>query len=98
MPPIGFILSVISPNPYREGQPLVRALRERGQTQASSTRDHVELPAWIHSTSESELPQELAMLVALGGDGTMLYGAGLLGDRAVSLLGVNLWATRLFDM
>ncbi len=89
MPPIGFILKRDQPESVPLCEQLVRALRERGQTELV-LRDHVELPAWIHSTSESELPQELAMLVALGGDGTMLYGAGLLGDRAVSLLGVNL--------
>jgi NAD+ kinase len=30
------------------------------------------------------------MLVALGGDGTFLYGAGLVGDHDVPLLGLNL--------
>jgi len=89
LPPICFILKRDQPESVPLCEQLVLALRERGYAELV-LRDHVELPSWIRSTSESELPQDLAMLVALGGDGTMLYGAGLLGERAVPLLGVNL--------
>jgi NAD+ kinase len=89
LPPICFILKRDQPESVPLCEQLVLALRERGYSELV-LRDHVELPSWIRSTSESELPQDLAMLVALGGDGTMLYGAGLLGERAVPLLGVNL--------
>ncbi len=89
MPPVGFILKRDQPESVPLCEQLVRALRDHGHTELV-LRDHVELPDWIRSTSESELPQDLAMLVALGGDGTMLYGAGILGERAVPIFGVNL--------
>ena len=89
MAPVGFILKRDQPQSVQLCEQLVQVLRERGQTELV-LRDHVQLPSWFHTTSETDLPSELAMLVALGGDGTMLYGAGLLGDRNVPLLGVNL--------
>ena len=46
--------------------------------------------AGITMITEDELPRDLRFLVVLGGDGTMLYGAGLLGDRRVPMLGINL--------
>lgn len=39
---------------------------------------------------EAELPAELDLLLVLGGDGTLLHGAGLVADRGVPLLGINL--------
>ena len=71
MPPVGFILKRDQPESVPLCEQLVRALREHGHTELV-LRDHVELPDWIRSTSESELPQDLAMLGALGGDGTMI--------------------------
>ena len=40
-------------------------------------------------TEESELPDELGLLVVLGGDGTMLGAARLVGARQIPVLGVN---------
>src|SRR5215510_1586860 len=39
--------------------------------------------------AESELPSELDMLVVLGGDGTMLGAARLVGAQQIPVLGVN---------
>ncbi len=89
MPPVGFILKRDQPQSVQLCEQLTHLLRSRGQTELV-LRDHIQLPDWLATTSETDLPTELAMLVALGGDGTMLYGAGLLGNRDVPLLGVNL--------
>jgi NAD+ kinase len=48
------------------------------------------LPEWLNTITEDELPPELRFFIVLGGDGTMLYGAGLLGNRRVPMLGINL--------
>src|SRR5262245_60971758 len=42
------------------------------------------------SVEEEELGDQIDLLVVLGGDGTLLRGAGLVADRGVPLLGVNL--------
>lgn len=39
---------------------------------------------------EAELGAAVELLVVLGGDGTLLYGAGLVADHGVPVLGVNL--------
>lgn len=87
--PVGFILKRDQPRSVQLCVELIQTLRANGGTELV-LRDHIELPSWIQSISEHDLPEKLAMLVALGGDGTMLYGAGLLGSRKIPLLGVNL--------
>ena len=40
-------------------------------------------------TSEDDLPGQADLIIAIGGDGTMLYAASLTGDSGIPLLGVN---------
>lgn len=60
---------------------LVDAVRGRGLREVV-VRDYIDLPPGFASVGERELSQltDLRLLVVLGGDGTMLYGAGLLVD------------------
>lgn len=61
---------------------------------------HDELGEWINSPkhaigkvplcSEKELPKKCTMLIALGGNGTMLAAARLVGQHGIPILGVNL--------
>ncbi|MCC6996697.1 MAG: NAD(+)/NADH kinase [Deltaproteobacteria bacterium] len=44
----------------------------------------------VELVSEAELGEAVELLVVLGGDGTLLYGAGLVADQGVPVLGVNL--------
>ncbi len=44
----------------------------------------------VDMVAETELPHDLRLLVVLGGDGTLLYGANLLRGAATPILGVNL--------
>jgi len=40
--------------------------------------------------SDAELTQRTELLIAMGGDGTLIHGARLLGNRPVPILGINL--------
>ncbi|MBL9003740.1 MAG: NAD(+)/NADH kinase [Myxococcales bacterium] len=60
---------------------LVDAVRARG-LQEAVVRDYIDPPPSLFSVGERELAGlgQLRLLVVLGGDGTMLYGASLLAD------------------
>jgi NAD+ kinase len=55
---------------------------------------HDELAQWLGSSEascpESELPKQCDVLIALGGDGTMLTAARIVGQHGTPILGVNL--------
>ena len=42
-----------------------------------------------HAVAESDLGKQADLVIAVGGDGTMLYGARLIGEQSTPLLGVN---------
>ncbi len=44
----------------------------------------------VELVSEAEIGAAVELLVVLGGDGTLLYGAGLVADHGVPVLGINL--------
>lgn len=96
MRPIGFLLKRDQPDALDLCLQLVAALRQRGERELV-IRDRIQpsgaraaAMAELNTVTEEELPAELRCLVVLGGDGTMLYGAGLLGNRRVPMLGINL--------
>jgi len=52
--------------------------------------NHNTPPHGARFLDESELVQEIDLLVVLGGDGTLLHGAQLVADLRVPILGINL--------
>jgi len=86
---VGFLLKRDQPAAVELCLRLVELVRARGLSELV-VHDHVDLPPGLEAVDEGGLPDALRMLVVLGGDGTMLYGAGLLGARPVPLLGINL--------
>lgn len=85
---IGFVLKRDQPEALELCQRLVQVVRGRGEQEA--VFNDRELPPGLNGVSETELVRDLRLLVVLGGDGTMLYAAGLLGEAQVPMFGVNL--------
>jgi NAD+ kinase len=48
-----------------------------------------DLPAGVERRAEAELADDVDLVLAIGGDGTLLYATRLVADRGVPLLGVN---------
>lgn len=43
----------------------------------------------VHPLAEADLARRADLVVAVGGDGTLLYAAGMVAERATPLLGIN---------
>lgn len=63
--------------------------QQRGITMYAAREIATQLGSEILGEHESELPEGLGLLVVLGGDGTMLGAARLVGTRQIPVLGVN---------
>ena len=87
---IGFL--VRRGNPEGLGLPtsLAAGLRDRGIDAVFVGDYGEEPPSGFPSGPGAEVAKDADILVALGGDGTFLYGADLVGDHDVPLLGLNL--------
>ncbi len=69
---------------------LAAHLRARGVTVLVPDDDSVPADTDdVRAVSESELVRQAELVVAIGGDGTLLYAAGLVAGRGTPLLGVN---------
>ncbi len=89
MSTIGFLLKRDQPDALELCKRLVDWLRQRGHAEVV-LRDRIPVPDYMTTASEDALPAGLRLLVVLGGDGTMLYGAGVLREQQVPMLGINL--------
>lgn len=47
------------------------------------------LPPSVAALPSSELAEQVGLVIVIGGDGTMIYAARLLGERDVPVLGIN---------
>jgi NAD+ kinase len=66
---------------------LVRYLTERGVEVLAANDLPLEIP--VTRLREPELPRHADLMMAIGGDGTMLYAGRLASDSGVPLLGIN---------
>jgi NAD+ kinase len=83
---VGMLLKRGKPEAVQIASALVPWLRAHGH-EPVLVGEH--LPGVRH-VEEPALAEAIDLLVILGGDGTLLHGAGLVADRGVPLLGVNL--------
>jgi NAD+ kinase len=85
----GFLLKRGKPEAREIAAALGRVLQERGCELVALEEDAAVLPAARVVTPET-LGASIDALAVLGGDGTLLYAAGLVADHGVPLFGVNL--------
>jgi NAD+ kinase len=71
---------------------LLAWLEQRGIKSICDTETAAQCAPGVASLSREELPKSIDLLIVLGGDGTLLAAARLLGDRNVPILPVNLGA------
>jgi len=93
---VGVIVKRDKPEAVTLARELAGWLRELGVRPVMLTSEPtvtaVVLPAVpeVELVSEAEIGEAVELLVVLGGDGTLLYGAGLVADQGVPVLGINL--------
>jgi NAD+ kinase len=85
----GFLLKRGKPEARDIAAELGAILRARGCGLVALPEDAPALPG-SEMVSADRLGSSIDTLVVLGGDGTFLYGAGLVADQGVPLFGVNL--------
>lgn len=73
-----------------EATQLARQIMERYPDREFLLQPHVAEPLGRPAVSDEELSRRAELMIVLGGDGTLIYGARLLKGRPVPVLGVNL--------
>jgi NAD+ kinase len=86
----GFLLKRGKPEAREIAAELGEVLRAQGCQLFALEEDVTALPAGAEAVSPERLGFSIDALAVLGGDGTFLYGAGLVADAGVPLFGVNL--------
>jgi len=85
----GFLLKRGKPEARDIAAELAHVVRAEGSSLVTLAEDGPTLDG-ARAVSREELGGSIDALVVLGGDGTFLLGAGLVGDHGVPLFGVNL--------
>jgi NAD+ kinase len=85
----GFLLKRGKPEARELAGALAEVLIARGAGLVALAEDAGALPGATVVSPEA-LAAAIDVLVVLGGDGTFLYGAALVGDRGIPIFGVNL--------
>jgi len=86
----GFLLKRGKPEAREIAAELGQVLRQLGCRLFALDEDVAALPAGAEAVSPERLGSSIDALAVLGGDGTFLYGAGLVADHGVPLFGVTL--------
>ena len=88
----------LMPNPYRDRgfqitREAERILREHGARTAVCLPFHVdrgyEFPKDVRFVTMEEALKDCSVMICLGGDGTILHAARLVGNRDIPMLGIN---------
>jgi NAD+ kinase len=85
----GFLLKRGKPEARELAASVARVLSSRGSTVTVLPEDAAAIPS-ARTVAAADLGASIDVLAVLGGDGTFLYGASLVGDHGVPIFGVNL--------
>src|SRR5205823_11731783 len=85
---VGLLLKLHKPEAVELARELLGGLAARGIDVVVSGAPDDALPEVAH-VPDAELGR-VALLVVLGGDGTLLHGAELVADEGIPILGINL--------
>jgi NAD+ kinase len=92
MKKVAIFAKVHDPRCLGIAEELIEWLAGRGVT--ASVEDHLfkrlSRPSATESSNSSDIARDADLVVVLGGDGTLIAAARLVGDRPVPILGVNL--------
>jgi len=69
--------------------PLITALHERGLQVLALDENPAGIPAGAVASSAAHIIERAELIIAIGGDGTLLYAAGLVAGADIPLLGIN---------
>jgi NAD+ kinase len=86
---VGFVLKREKPEAETIARQLIPWLVSRGH-EALVAPENGDVADHVTVLPDDEMGARVDLLVVLGGDGTLLHGGGLVGDRAVPILGINL--------
>ena len=85
----GFLLKHAKPEAFELAVELGAVIRKAGSSVVAIEGDG-DAPPGSKVVPAAQLGSAVDALIVLGGDGTFLYGAGLVADHGVPLLGINL--------
>jgi len=86
---IGIVAKLNKPEALHMSQEVAGWLAERG-VEVFLEGELAKRIGYPKGYTDTELPNRIELMLVLGGDGTMLYAARLVGDRGIPILGVNL--------
>ncbi|MBI5047615.1 MAG: NAD(+)/NADH kinase [Deltaproteobacteria bacterium] len=89
MKKVGIVAKLNKPEAVKISHDIVKWLTDRGvevylDNELAARLSHPK------SCSATKLPDAVELIIVLGGDGTMLYAARLIGENKIPILGVNL--------
>lgn len=89
MKKIGIVAKLSNPRAVEVSEGVAKWLAEKG-VEVYGEKELSERVKLVETVSREDLPDKIDTLIVLGGDGTMLYAARIIGGKKIPILGVNL--------
>ncbi len=83
-------IAIVARPKKEEARVLAQEIMERHPQLEFLLQDHLAQQLSLPATSHEEIALRADLMIVLGGDGTLIYGARMLQGRQVPILGVNL--------
>lgn len=89
MKKIGIVAKLSNPRAVEVSEGVTKWLVEKG-VEVYGEKELTERVKLVKTVTREDLPEKIDTLIVLGGDGTMLSAARIIGGRKIPILGVNL--------